>query len=373
MSEDFYFPDARPPLPAGTEERDLRGKKIRLWIIGFLLLTGFVFLGMERYTTQIKPKLALSFLKNERISVLRMEEDYRQLLENYAIDPRSIRKTAVNLPVCDSVRLEWYVPVPRDLPVAMVTHDMNGIAARYDGKVYAVEDTKAEQVTIHTRANRRILYSVIFQRSAAVRRASGSICVMVDGIEDAPSAEVDRFLAMTDPVGCVLQARRDSRAFYSRLVERNKEIILHLHFLAEKESESKFELSEDLPAPVIAARVKSIQKEFPRAAGYYLTSERSSTDAMRVAEDALAPAAMRKIPTVDIEYVDRGSTFNQMSSRMNDIADIAANSGRALGVLELRDGTTAFLEQEITRLQKRGFGFVSFTRSGIGKGADARP
>lgn len=364
MSEDFYLPDDdQPSYGYFTDEAvQNKGKKIRLWIIGILALIAFIIFIADRYVTVLKPKLDDVTKQRSSESFLKMEDEIRLLFENYGLKPSWITTQDVTAPSAGKIRTVWFIKMPRDVPMASVTHDLKKIAQDHEGSAYAVEDTKVHEITVHVSMNRLVVFSLVFQRDDNVRRESGLIAIFIDGIENAPGAEIEKYLLMREPIACVIQAQRESRKMYSRLVEAKKEIILHIHLLPKKVSESKFELSEDLTKGTVSSRIKNILQEFPGARAFYITSERAIGNAISVTEKDLLKARMIEIPTADIQYVDRGTEFSQMSSRMNDVASIAVKDGHAIGVLELRENTFSFLSDEMIRLQKRGFDFVPVAR-----------
>lgn len=363
MNEDsFESDDIQPHGFSLEEESDKRGKKIRLWIIGVLSAVVLILFVIERYVTVIKPKMDVISITKGKESIRNLDGDLREMFDSYGIKQSWIMMRDVNLPASKKVRLEWIVKIPWDIPVATVTYDINTLVKTYDMSAYAVEDTKLGEIAVHVESNRKVYHSLIFIRSKDIKRQAAPISIMVDGIENAPDVEVGQFFGMSEPIACVMQAKRESRTLYSKLVDAKKEIILHIHFLPGKETESKFEFSEDLPEKMISGRVKNILKEFPRAEGFYITSERAIGNAASIAEEELLHSNLIKIPTADIQYIDRGSSFSQMSSRMNDIATLSVKNKYAIGVLELRANTISFLTKEFMRLRKRGFTFIRCTQ-----------
>lgn len=291
-----------------------------------------------------------------------IEHDLTALFDKYAVSESWITARQINVPAVRGVRREWTVRVPRDLALATLIYDVNAIAQDYDGSTFAVEDLRLGEVAIHLSRSRHVEQTIILKRSADVKRKTGKIAIMIDGIVDAPEGEWEQFLAMPEPVSCVMEASRDSRKLYAQLIEARKEIILHVHFRARKESESKFELSEDLGDKTISSRIKNIVREFPDCAGFFVTSERILGNAVSLVRAELLPTRWIEIPTDEIQYIDRGTAFNQLSSRMNDMAAISVKNGHAVGVLELRENSTSFLQSELMRLRKRGFEFVPCAR-----------
>ena len=58
-------------------------------------------------------------------------------------------------------------------------------------------------------------------------------------------------------------------------------------------------------------------------------------------------------------YLDRNAEPDSPNSRMNDLAHLAMKDGFGNGVMRLKDGTISFLQNEIARLRKKGFEFIS--------------
>ena len=364
MNEDYHDEeniDRTKPF-AFEEEGDLRGKKIRFWIITIEVVLALGFFVGDKYVTVVKPNIDILTNRQGESAAKELHEVFQMKFDEYGIHHAWMKKKIIPLPSVGQGRQEWFIKLPRDIPIVTLTYDLNQVSAQFGCSAHAIEDTKSGETTVHVALQRRVLYSFIFHRTSEVKRIAAPLSVFIDGIGDAPSDEVEKYLSLHEPIACVMEAKRESRSLYSKLVAANKEIILHIHFLPREESESKFEFSEDLSPQAIVQRVGSIVKEFPRARAFYITSERSIGNAVTQAEQEFVSNNLRPIPTADIQYLDRGESFSQISSRMNDLASLAVKEGYAIGVLELRENTCAFLATELSRLRKRGFEFIRFMK-----------
>ena len=366
MMQDFYGGDDEEqdapsfvnPKHAPTD----RATRVRVWIIVALAAVGiFAYLG-EKYAVFVEPGLNKLLVEQDMRSVRALEDEVRKILDGYGIADGWVKLRIVSLPGADSVRDEWSVMVPADVPVASITNDLNRLAEQYDGKASSVENAKTGQVSVHIRFREVVRYSLVFTPTAGIKRREGRVVVLVDGLADAPDAEVDAFIDSKDPVGAILIPARDIFPLYERIRVKKKDIVLHLHFFAEKPDDNQLALAETMAAQEIAKKVKNVCKGFAASGHYFITSEHAPGENVRVADAEGARQGFARIEASSLSYVDRTSEPSSMSSRMNDLASSAIRYGTAIGVLKLEDGTMEFLHQEMIRLRKKGMDFISITQ-----------
>jgi polysaccharide deacetylase 2 family uncharacterized protein YibQ len=198
-----------------------------------------------------------------------------------------------------------------------------------------------------------------------VRRQTGNISLLVDGLESASDGDIEHLLQSREPIAAILEPSKDAVPLHTRLRAAGRDIVLHLHFKPAADVGSRFELSEDLRTEEIQSHLRYIMRNFPGCRAYYVTSERAPGLYMRTVEEEMKAQGIRKLESAVLTYIDRSSQTNVMSTRMNDIAALAVKDGIAVGVVELRPDVLGFLETEIGRLRKKGFAFVRLSGAAL--------
>ena len=312
----------------------------------------------ERYAVLVVPSLSRFQLSKDMRSVRTLEDDVRKTLDGYGVPESWIKARVISLPDADSIRDEWSIMIPADIPVASITNDLNRLAETYEGKAFAVANAKTSQVSVHIRFRGVVRYSLLFNPTAGIKRREGRIVLLVDGLDDAPDAEIEAFLDSKDPVGCILIPSRDAVPLYERIRVKKKEIVLHLHLFADKQ-DNQLALAETMKDAEIQKKLRNICKGFQSSGFYFITSEHTPGASMRAADAECARQEFVKIDAATLSYVDRTSEPSSMSSRMNDLAGSAMRYGTAVGVLKLEKGMMSFLHDETVRLRKKGLDFIS--------------
>lgn len=354
------------------DERNDRGVRRRLWIAGILATLIVTLFVADRYVTLVQPNIERMQVRRDLQSVKTLEADVREVLESYGIIPEWVREKAVEFGAVGHVRDLWLVQLPKDLPVASVNADLKAIVAEYGGKAFAVENARLGEVALHITFRGKIRYSLLFTLSGDVRRASGRIVLLVDGLDEAPEDEIQTYLSSSEPVACVLEPTKDNVALHTRLREAGKEVVLHLHFQPTAVNDSRFSLSEDLDTETLASHLRYIIRNYPGTRHYYVTSERAMGMYLREVDALMNSQGYIPLESSVLSYLDRSAQEHVIIARMNDLAAIAMREGTAIGLVELRDGVMSFLDREISRLRKRGHDFVPL-RGVLTGGAEKSP
>ena len=361
MSRRNFDPEQREQIYAMLEEdeRSDRGVRRRIWVAGFLVALIVLLFVADRYVTLVQPNIERMQDRRDLRSVASLEGDVRNVLDSYGILPEWIREKSIDMDRGGHVRDLWLVQVPRDLPVASINLDLKAVVGEYGGRAFAVENARLGEISLHITFRGMIRYSLLFTPSGDVRRAAGRIALLVDGLPDAPEGEIEQYVASSSPVACILEPNKDNVALHTRLRDAGKEVVLHLHFRPISESDSRFDLAEDLQDEDLQTHLRYIVKNFPDAQYFYVTSERALGTYLRRVHAIMEAQNLRALESSTFTYLDRSAQENVMTARMNDLAEAAVREGIAIGVVELREGIISFLGTEMSRLRKKGHDFVS--------------
>lgn len=348
---------------ADDDDRVDRGFRRRAWLAGFLVVLIVVLFVADRYVTLVQPGIERIQTERDLQSVESLENDVHKVLDDYGIMEEWIRERRIETVDDRHIRDLWLVRVPHDLPLASVNLDLKESIELYGGKAFAVENAKKARMALHITWRGMVRYSLLFMPTSEVRRKAGKVVLLVDGLADAPGGEIDQYLTSREPIACILEPTKDHVPLHTRLRQGEKEVVLHLHFKPRSESESRFELAEDLLEKDLSAHLRYITKNFRGSRYYYVTSERALGLHSRMVDDIMFTLGYRKLESSSLGYIDRSSQPSVMSTRMNDIAALSVRDETAIGVVELRDGIIEFLTREMKRLRKKGFDFIHLRRA----------
>lgn len=347
---------------SGSSRTKDPGLRLRMWIAGLLVVSIVGLYVVDRYVTLVQPNIERMRTQRDFESVKSLENDVRKVLNDFGIKQEWVRERSIDIGEIGHVRDLWLIRVPYYLPLASVNLDLKAIIEQYGGKAFAVENTRKARIALHITFRGKVRYSLLFMPTPEVSREAGRIALLVDGIDDAPNGEIERYLSSREPIACIVEPHKDNIPLHTQLRKHQKDVVLHLHFRPVTEQESRFELAEDLGKEELASHLHYIVRNFPGSSFYYITSERALGIHSRMVDDIMRTLGLRKLESATLAYIDRGSREAVMSARMNDIAALSVREGTSIGVIELRDEIMTFLDHEIARLRKKGFDFVRLSR-----------
>ncbi|MCB2205958.1 hypothetical protein KQI65_14550 [bacterium] len=356
--EDRSYAEEHFSYTLDGEDEQNRGVRRRLWIAGFLVVLIILLFVADRYVTLVQPNIERMQTQRDLQSVENLEEDVRKVLDDFGMQPEWVRERSIDLEDGSHVRDLWLVRVPHDLPLASVNLDLKDVVVQYGGRAFAVENAREGRIALHITFRGKVRYSLLFMPTSEVARQAGDIVLLVDGIADAPDSEIDQYLESREPVACIIEPDKDNIPLHTQLRKQDKEVVLHLHFKPVSESESRFELAEDLSLDELSSHLRYIAKNYPGCRYYYVTSERALGMYTRMVDEVMQGLSYRKLESAMLSYIDRGSQESVMSARMNDIAALSIREKFSIGVIELRDDIMRFLTAEMKRLRKKGYDFL---------------
>lgn len=360
MSGPHFEPEERERIYAMLEadEHSDRGVRRRIWIAGALVALIVILFVADRYVTLVQPNIERMQDRRDLQSVRSLEGDVRNVLDSYGIIPEWIREKTVDMEGIGHVRDLWVVQVPRNLPVASVNLDLKSVVADYGARAFAVENARLGEISLHITFRGKIRYSLLFTPSGNVKRAAGRIVLLVDGLAEAPESEIEKYIAHSGHIACIIDPNKDAVPLHTRLRTAGKEVVLHLHFRPGSDGDSRYELAEDLQDEELSIHLRYIVKNLPGSRFYYVTSERALGSSMRRVDAIMQSLGYRALESSLFSYLDRSAQESVMTARMNDLAASAVREPIAIGVVELRDGVMNFLSKEMSHLRKKGHDFV---------------
>jgi polysaccharide deacetylase 2 family uncharacterized protein YibQ len=332
-----------------------RRKRILIVLAAIAVLAAFA----DIYSSNIAPLLLRVGNKKLLQNVQTLETEVLKTLQDYGIAESWISRRQRVIRDSVLIRSEWVVRIPVNMPLSSFNYDMNRILKNYDGRAYAMENPRTGEYNLHLKYQDYIRLSLTFVPSQGLSRRTGKIALLLDGVEDASKGDIKSFIETKEKIAAILIPDRSILTLYDKLHKANKDIILHFHFLEQQKTDSKYEFAENMSATLIREHVQFVLKNFPGARYFFITSDKTQGSASRVAEQDLTALRLNKMEAAKLYYLDRNTEQISPTSRMNDLAHLAMKEGFGNGVMRLKSGAIDFLEDEIGRLRKKGFVFIS--------------
>ena len=311
------------------------------------------------------------------------------VLDELGIWPELIVKTRSHQSSVDSVS----ITVPTDLPLEAVNLALTRFISWHGGHVMTGIQRSTRRVDIRCGLDSTATTAFVLRQHPSLQRKAGRIAIVVDDFGDTAGAHGDLFRAfchISQPLTlAILPNEGDVSAILTMAQERNHEIILHLPMEPDDYPHSDpgddaiFSHQDD---DTIRQLVRRALARVPGAAGinnhmgsratsdsrvmeavlsevkarnlYFLDSRTSGRSAAMVTASALELPAARRDLFIDPVDEDGRVTVATIEGQLWKLADIARDTGQAIGIGHDRRETLRALESTLPRLESRGYRFV---------------
>lgn len=353
--------EANPYIEEREPSRWPKGVGILLLLLA-LIVTLFT---AGKVINLLRPNLEGYRIAQEKKDVASLQGEILHVLESYGLREQWIVKKTHVFQGSEFIRQEWLVPVPPDLPLATLQLDLDDLVSRNDGRVYAVENAKTQQLFMHVKFGPRINQTIVLTPRGNLSRSGGVIALIVDDISEASEGDLTAYRDLRDPIACIIEPSRNILQTYEQIKLSGKEILLHIHFHAQRVVENRFAVSEDMTSEQVKGKLRLIVKTFPSARFAMVTTEDAVGTNEALARSELSRNGLTMIQPASLTYLDRSTAENNLVTRMNDIAALADQEAFSIGVVRCTESNIRFYVEQMQRLRKRGYQFIPLRRLDI--------
>lgn len=288
-----------------------------------------------------------------------------------------------------AVPLHWVVRVPRNLPVPSLHQAIQARITLADAHIqWARGDPVSGNVRLEIGRQDSVLFVIDLIAGGAGERNEGRIALIIDDFGDRWNRFTERFLELgADITISVIPGQKMSREVARQVTERRFELILHLPMepLDRSIRSDDFMILEgmagrrirdilqgsldDVPGVQgvnnhMGSRVTSNQETMERfltelkALNLFFVDSRTTASSLgySLAQTMGIPSIQRDV------FIDVGEDEESIRRSLWELARLSGERGYAVGIGHCRKMTLAVLEEEISRIQARGYRFVPVSR-----------
>ncbi len=292
------------------------------------------------------------------------------------------------------IRVDWItgdhhsktVLVPADLPIVT---PYTALVSRFDelggDLIKAESNPRGDRLTLEVGLKGKSLFQVTLLRDPELRRFAGKIAIVIDDFGYSFSSLVKGFINLDQKITLSILPGLDySKKIAQAGFEAKRDVILHLPMEA-KNDEVGFDgltLRSGLSEAEIRDRVRNAVKGLP-----HITGLNNHMGSLATADVKLLSVMMDEVKKAGLFFLDSHTNFetraysvagkNGIPCAINDtfldaieeepfirgqvylLAEIASRKGQAIGIGHPEKLTLKVLKEELPKLERRGFQFVS--------------
>ncbi len=283
----------------------------------------------------------------------------------------------------------WQVRVPVDLPIPSLHLDIQKAVSRIRAEILVAEsDPLTEKVTLQIGWEDSCYFRIQLLPLDDIHRESGRIALVIDDFGDRWDPFIQSFLDLgVDITVSVIPGRKMSSEVTTKMIKGGCEVILHLPMepfdepfdnngyilLADMEHQEMKKIIQrsidSVPGAVgvnnhMGSKVTSDREAMSyilgeiRSKGLYFLDSR--TIATSVAYD-MAQSIGLTCGKRDV-FIDTENDHDVIRNRIWELAQKAKENGFAIGIGHCQRTTLGVLQEEIPKLQEKGFRFVPLSK-----------
>jgi len=210
----------------------------------------------------VKPK------KEKPVSELsksQIEKVFFSVLDNYGIEKSWIINKKHKPADDDSVKTEYEIKLPHDIPIPVLIKDVNKIIQKDVTGLVSEEKKVNGKTEIRIYTNEILKLKAVMLPDTSVKRNRCELAFIINDAFDLGSKNFNGFLSMRFPLTCTVVPSFKAIAKADSLKEYLKEYVILLN---DDLSESKMKLAPDFQKEMLIASIKTINSSFGRASDY---------------------------------------------------------------------------------------------------------
>lgn len=330
-----------------------------------------------------RPEPGLNFFPNSR----RMTNDQRR---------EALKFSAYNVLFDFGIRVDWIsghsrfktVRVPEDLAMIEPYVAIMAKIEKLGGTILKAETNPfGDRMVVEVGLGNESLFQLTLIKDSNLRRTKGRIAIVIDDFGYSFGSRVEGFLALNQEITfSVLPGLDFSEKIALAAVDRDREVMIHLPMEPKNgkfnHNDYDYALLTGMNETEIRKRVRTAISSVSFAKG--LNNHMGS---MATENDELLSILMDEIKKANLFFLDSMTTPNSkgfswaqklkvpcalnntfldaieeepfIRQQVNLLAEIAARTGEAIGIGHPHELTLKILQEELPKLERRGFQFVS--------------
>ena len=201
------------------------------------------------------------------LSKNQIEKVFFSVLDNYGIEKSWIIGKKHKPVDDDSVKTEYEIKLPYDIPIPVLIKDVNKIIQKDITGLVSEEKKINGKTEIRIYTNEILKLKAFMLPDTSVKRNRCELAFIINNAFDLGSKNFNGFLSIRFPLACTVIPSFQAIAKADSLKQYLKEYVI---FLNDDLSESKMKLSADFQKEMLRASIKTITTAFGGASGYII-------------------------------------------------------------------------------------------------------
>ena len=249
----------------------------------------------------------------------------------------------------------YRVQLPKDLSIPVVLSEIYASFYSSDIKINSMEKTIGGKTTVEIYQQNNLRLTSEFNYGNDIRRDAGDLGIIVFGLEQLNSNNIDAMIGFPLTFITVLVPSKSAVKLIPNLTDNRKEYAILIN---DNISDLDYKLSKDFSIYRLKLIVRSIVADFPNAV-FFLIDDQSklySSPAGKIIEDEFTKRNIKLLTQSSIPEILNGSSSGIKEIFRNKVEKVHLGSSKLISIRA--DDFTA-LKPEIFSLIKVGYKFIS--------------
>jgi hypothetical protein len=340
-------------------------EKIKLIIIGSLIVLMII---LFYFYISSGDDSSVTNTANQKINELSKDKIVKNLdsiistfgiKKEWMIDIRSKEKDLKNK--SEQLLVSKEVLIPLDLPTIDLNYEISNYlrSNNFDDKV--IEDPKSKNIVMNIFSLQDTLKKQIgnikFVYSDSVKRNATEVCIVLDSLDSYNLSDVEKILTSTQEFSVFLPLRNDKADYQSMIIDLKKDYLIRFSIGNGDDIEADFK--DDMKESIWKSKIKSVELNFPQAAGIILFDKKGLNDFENIIQDEFVKNNLNVYKDSIFVQFKRGE--NKVTSLLDDIISKSKN-GKKILFYNINFNPNEFLDydKEIYIMKKLGYKFLDF-------------
>jgi hypothetical protein len=209
-----------------------------------------------------KPKKVTAI---HELTVSQIESVFFKVLDSYGIEQKWISKKKYKMTEDDSIKTQYEVKIPADMPVPLIIKDINKIIEKDITGFVSEEKVFFGTTEIRIYTNEILKLKATLVPDKEIIRNRNDLSFVISDAFDLGTSDFNLFLRMNYPIACLVIPSQDNITKTDTMKNYTKDFVM---YLSDDISDSNMKMKQDYQKELLRGSIKNIVTTFKNARAF---------------------------------------------------------------------------------------------------------